>query len=85
MPKLLALFMAVILSACSPGIVVDPQPRNLVIRATWSGDYPVAALDQLPAAQQPHRVGAISDELLNRVQAPRRLHEAMPLCVPRNP
>lgn len=49
------------LTACSPAAVQSSEPQDLSPSATWSGDYPVAALDQLPARQQQNRVGYIGD------------------------
>ena len=49
------------LVACTPAAVQNSEPRDLSPSATWSGDYPIAALDQLPAGQQQNRVGYIGD------------------------
>jgi len=49
------------LGACSPAAVQNGEPRDLTPSATWSGDYPVAAIDLLPAGQQQTRVGYIGD------------------------
>lgn len=37
------------------------KPEDLTILESWSGDYPVAKLDLLPAGQQQNRVGYIGD------------------------
>lgn len=37
------------------------RPQELTILESWSGDYPVAKLDLLPAGQQQDRVGYIGD------------------------
>jgi len=49
------------LVACTPVAVQSSEPRNLTPSATWSGDYPIAALDQLPPGQQQNRAGYIGD------------------------
>jgi len=49
------------LTACTPGLAENTEPRDLDVRRSWSGDYPVAALDQLPAGQQQNRVGYLGD------------------------
>jgi hypothetical protein len=49
------------LLACAPVVGQSDEPRDLPISASWVGDYPVAALDQLPAGQQQNRVGSFSD------------------------
>lgn len=49
------------LVACTPVAVQSSEPRDLTPSATWSGDYPIAALDQLPPGQQQYRVGYIGD------------------------
>lgn len=49
------------LVACTPAAVQNSEPRDLSPSATWSGDYPIAALDQLPAGQQQNRVGYIGN------------------------
>jgi hypothetical protein len=49
------------LVACTSAAVQTSEPRDLSPSATWSGDYPIAALDQLPAGQQQSRVGYIND------------------------
>jgi len=51
----------VCLVACTPVAVQSSEPRNLTPSATWSGDYPIAALDQLPPGQQQNRAGYIGD------------------------
>ena len=47
--------------ACPPTAIQSSAPRDLTPSAAWSGDYPVAALGQLPAGQQQNRVGYIGD------------------------
>ncbi len=37
------------------------KPEDLTILESWSGDYPVAALDELPAGQRQNRVGYVGD------------------------
>ena len=54
-------FALICLVACTPAAVQSSEPRDLSPSATWSGDYPVAALDQLPHGQQQNRVGYIGD------------------------
>jgi len=49
------------LAACTPAAVQSSEPMDLSPRVQWSGDYPIAALDQLPAGQQQNRVGYIGD------------------------
>lgn len=49
------------LVACTPATVQSREPQELLPSAKWSGDYPVAALGQLPAGQQQNRVGYIGD------------------------
>jgi len=49
------------LVACTPAAVQSSEPRDLSPSATWNGDYPIAALDQLPAGQQQNRAGYIGD------------------------
>lgn len=49
------------LVGCTPVAVQSSEPRDLTPSATWSGDYPIAALDQLPPGQQQSRVGYIGD------------------------
>jgi len=49
------------LVACTPVAVQSSEPRNLTPSATWSGDYPIAVLDQLPPGQQQNRAGYIGD------------------------
>ena len=49
------------LVACTPVAVQSNEPRDLTPSATWSGDYPIAALDQLPPGQQQNRAGYIGD------------------------
>jgi hypothetical protein len=57
---LLAILMTS-LAACAPAAMESKEPLDLPLAASWSGDYPVAALDQLPAGQQQNRVGLIVD------------------------
>lgn len=64
MPRLTLLLMVIFcvaLSACAHGVAQNTEPRDLDVRRSWSGDYPVAALDQLPAGQQQNRVGYLGD------------------------
>lgn len=49
------------LVGCTPVAVQSSEPRDLTPSATWSGDYPIAALDQLPPGQQQSRAGYIGD------------------------
>lgn len=49
------------LVACTPVAVQSSEPRDLTPSATWSGDYPIAALDQLPLGQQQNLAGYIGD------------------------
>lgn len=49
------------LVACTPVAVQSSEPRDLTPSATWSGDYPIAALDQLPLGQQQSLAGYIGD------------------------
>ena len=64
LPRLISLFFVacfVCMVACTPVAVQSSQPHDLPQTVTWSGDYPVAALAQLPAGQQQSRVGYIGD------------------------
>jgi len=54
-------FGLICLVACTPVAVQSSEPRDLTPSATWSGDYPIAALDQLPPGQQQNRAGYIGD------------------------
>jgi hypothetical protein len=49
------------LVGCTPVAVQSSEPRDLTPSATWSGEYPIAALDQLPPGQQQNRAGYIGD------------------------
>jgi len=49
------------LAACAPVPLQNSDSQELSSSATWSGDYPVAALDQLPPGQQQNRAGYIGD------------------------
>ncbi len=60
MPKPFVLLLVIGLAslvACAPVVGQSPEPKDLPISASWSGDYPVAAIDQLPAGQRQSRVG----------------------------
>jgi hypothetical protein len=64
MIRLTTLFLVVgliCLVACTPAAVQSSEPRDLLPSATWSGDYPIAALDQLPLGQQQNLAGYIGD------------------------
>lgn len=50
------------LISCAPAPSTDSGPRDLVIGGSWQSDYPVAALDRLPAGQQQNRVGWIGED-----------------------
>ena len=54
-------FGLICLVACTPVAVQSSEPRDLTPSATWSGDYPIAALEQLPPGQQQNRAGYIGD------------------------
>lgn len=54
-------FGLICLVACTPVAVQSNEPRDLTPSATWSGDYPIAALEQLPPGQQQNRAGYIGD------------------------
>ena len=60
MPKPFVLLLVIGLTsmvACAPVVGQSHEPKDLPISASWSGDYPVSAIDQLPAGQQQSRVG----------------------------
>jgi hypothetical protein len=62
--RLIILFLVGTIScmvACTPTAVQSSEPRDVNLGAAWSGDYPVAALGELPAKQRQNRVGYISD------------------------
>ena len=64
MSKLFAVLLPVALAgllACSPVAGKNDGPVSLPISDSWSGDYPVAALGELPAGQQTNRVGYCGD------------------------
>ncbi len=61
LPALLRAILLISLAACTPAAVESNEPLDLPIAASWSGDYPVAALDQLPVGQQQNRAGSIGD------------------------
>ena len=64
MTRLTNLFLVIglfCLIACTPPAVQNSEPRDLTPSATWSGDYPIAALDQLPLGQQQSLAGYIGD------------------------
>jgi hypothetical protein len=64
MYKPFALLLVTLLAgllACTPVIGQSDEPRDLPLAVSWSGDYPVAMLDQLPVGQQQNRVGYIGD------------------------
>lgn len=54
-------FGLICLVACTPVAVQSSEPRDLTPSAKWSGEYPIAALDQLPPGQQQNRAGYIGD------------------------
>ena len=47
--------------ACAPATVQSDQTQDVLPGLSWSGDYPVTALAQLPAGQRQNRVGYIGD------------------------
>lgn len=49
------------LTACAPAVGEDSESQDLQIIASWSGEYPITALDQLPDGQQQNRVGYLGD------------------------
>jgi hypothetical protein len=52
-----------LLAACTPAVSqTNGEPQNLPLIDVWTGDYPVAALAQLPAGQEQNRIGYIGDE-----------------------
>lgn len=64
MSKLCALLLVSSLAslfACTPVVGQSNQAKDLPINASWSGDYPVAALKHLPAGQAQTRVGYFGD------------------------
>jgi hypothetical protein len=67
MPKLITLFLTAgltLLVACTaPAVSQDSeQPQNMPLIDSWSGDYPVAALDQLPTGLRQSPIGYIGDD-----------------------
>jgi hypothetical protein len=56
-PFLLSAAFLACAMACSPAISQTNEPQNLPLLKSWHGDYPVAALDQLPAGQRDARNG----------------------------
>jgi len=58
---LLAWLMLAVLTGCSNVPVANTPPTELVILQSWSGDYPVAELQRLPAGQQQTRVGYLGN------------------------
>ena len=58
---LLAWLMLAVLTGCSNVPVANTPPTELVILQSWSGDYPVAELQRLPAGQQQTRVGPLGN------------------------
>jgi len=58
---LLAWLMLAVLTGCSNVPVANTPPTALVILQSWSGDYPVAELQRLPAGQQQTRVGYLGN------------------------
>jgi hypothetical protein len=64
MSKILVLLLSATLAGlvtCSPVTGQNDEPVSLPISAAWSGDYPVAAIGDLPAGQQQNRVGYFGD------------------------
>ena len=59
--SLLAWLMLAVMTGCSNVPVADTSPTALVILQSWSGDYPVAELQRLPAGQQQTRVGYLGN------------------------
>jgi hypothetical protein len=48
--------------ACTPASSPSSEkPQDLPLIDSWTGDFPVVALDQLPSGQQQSRVGYIGD------------------------
>jgi len=58
---LLAWLILAVLTGCSNVPVANTPPTELVILQSWSGDYPVAELQRLPAGQQQTRVGHLGN------------------------
>lgn len=64
MSRLTRLLLVISLTCLAGGAaaaVAGSEPQDLALIATWSGDYPVAALEQLPAGQRQNRVGYLGD------------------------
>jgi len=59
--SLLAWLMLAVMTGCSNVPVANTPPTELVILQSWSGDYPVAELQRLPAGQQQTRVGYLGN------------------------
>ena len=57
----LAWLMLAVMTGCSNVPVASTPPTALVILQSWSGDYPVAELQRLPAGQQQTRVGYLGN------------------------
>lgn len=66
MSKMFTIFLVIglaLLAACTPAVSQSGEkPQDLPLLDSWTGDYPVAALDQLPAGQQQNHLGYIGDE-----------------------
>lgn len=54
------LTLSLLLSACVNSPVADTQSREALILQQWSGDFPIAALDELPEGQEGSRVGYLA-------------------------
>ncbi len=66
MSKMITIFLVIglsLLAACTPAVSQSSEkPQDLPLIDSWTGDYPVAALDRLPGGQQQNRLGYIGDE-----------------------
>jgi hypothetical protein len=78
-PILLATLALAFLNACSTAAVEKPPARAEAASQRWSGDYPVAELQRLPAGQQQSRVGYLaSPQAFGAVWAAFKPWEATP-------
>jgi hypothetical protein len=58
---LLAPMLLAVMAGCSQAPVANAPPAELAIAQSWSGDYPVAELKRLPAAQQQSASGYLGN------------------------
>lgn len=76
---LLAWVTLAVMAGCSNVPVASAPPAELVISQSWSGDYPVAELQRLPAEQQQSPAGYLGSAAdFESVWAAFRPGEALP-------